>query len=314
MQKNHSNITFIIFTKNEEKRIEYPIKNFLPYGKVIISDDSTTDRTRKIAEKLGAKVIRRKTHVVLVENKKEVDHILKYIKTDWIFWGFADNMVPKTCLELYARISRENRYKLVVQKLKTLLYNNSMDFYAHINVTTRFFRKDAIDFSDSAFHQIGKFASHIKPSDILYLPPLDEYSVYHFSLNTTDSTMQNLSYYTTPQAQMASSKFLPLKIIFLPIYHFMFNYFIHGTFRHGVAGFFVAAQSAIYLLVLYSKVYEKQHNFTPETIEKNFIKLKKSLLHASPKSRPMQKIMAYIERAFVSRLHIFYKFTLQKKN
>ena len=54
MHKN--NITFVIFTYNEEKRIEYPIRNFINYGNVIIIDNFSTDKTKEIAEKLWAKV------------------------------------------------------------------------------------------------------------------------------------------------------------------------------------------------------------------------------------------------------------------
>ena len=86
MYKMKSNITFIIFAYNEEKRIEYPMKCFLPYGEVIVSDDSSTDNTVKIAKRLGAIVIKRKSpRGVLVENQEEINFILSHVATDWVF-------------------------------------------------------------------------------------------------------------------------------------------------------------------------------------------------------------------------------------
>lgn len=308
MTQVKSNITFIIFTYNEEKRIEYPIRCFLPYGEVIVSDDSSTDNTVKIAEKLGAKVIKRKTHLPLVENKEETDFIFKYVKTDWVFWGFVDNMIPKTCLELYKKISQENKYKITVQKLKTLLYN-SHEYFNHLNVTTRFFRKDSVDFSDNTIHQMGKFSSHVKPSEILYLPPLDEYSLYHFSIHTTEPIIANLNLYSTNQAKSTSPSLSFLKMIFLPILYFINTYFFGGGFKYGMEGFFVAVQYSLYPLVVYAKVYERKYNLTSQTIEKNFVKKKKELLTISPKSNIFQKLIAYLENSLISFLHRRYKFS-----
>jgi glycosyltransferase involved in cell wall biosynthesis len=50
MHKN--NITFVLFAYNEEKRIEYPIRNFIKYGEVIVIDNFSTDKTKKVAEQL----------------------------------------------------------------------------------------------------------------------------------------------------------------------------------------------------------------------------------------------------------------------
>ena len=308
--KRPSNITFVIFTQNEEKRIEYPIRCFLPYGNVLISDDHSTDNTVKIARKLGAEVINRKTYEkhLQVENEEEANYIFKHVKTDWVFWGFADTMVPKTCLELYVKTANENKYKVVVQKLKTLLYDNR-EYFSSINVTTRFFRKDSMDFKNNPIHQTGKYKNHVKPTDILYLPPIDEYSIYHFSTDTTPSILSKINLYTSIQASSSSAKFLGVKIILLPLLYFLNTYILSGGFKNGVQGFIVAVQySFFYPILVYSKVYENEHNLTPELIEKKFSHTKRGLLVESPKSNIIKKIIASAKNALVSRMHIFYKF------
>lgn len=309
--KQPSNITFIIFTQNEEKRIEYPIKCFLPYGEVIVSDDHSTDNTVAIAKKLGATVIQRKIKEEkygYAENKEETDFIFRHVKTDWVFWGFADNMVPKACLDLYVKIAKENKYKIVVQKLKTLLYENR-DYFPHINVTTRFFRKDSIDFSNNVIHQIGKYAKHVKPNDMLYLSPIDEYSIYHFSTQTTTSIIAAANSYSSTQAKSSLTKSSGLKIFIMPFIHFLYIYVLNGSFRYGIEGFFVAAQYSFYHVLVYSKVYENMHHLTPASIEENFFtKKKKELLKVSPRSGSIKVIFAKLDNLFTSRLHKFYKF------
>jgi len=310
MAQIKSNITFVIFTYNEEKTIEYPIRCFLPYGEVIISDDSSTDRTVKISEKLGARVIKRKTHLAFVENKEESDFIFSHVKTDWVFWGFSDTMAPKTCLELYKKISHENKYKVVAQKLRTFFYN-SHEYFNHFNITTRFFKKDAIDFSNNTIHQMGKFASHVKPSEILYLLPIDEYSLYHFSTHTTASIIANMNKYSYDHAQ-STSKPSFLKMTLWSTSFFVMAYFLNGGLRYGIEGFIVAVQYSLYPFIVYSKTYEKKYNFTSQSIEDNYSKSKKELLTKSPKSNIFQKLVAYLENLIISFIHKSYKFNKKK--
>src|SRR3989344_8994664 len=111
---NHKSITFIIGTFNEEKRLGYPVKSFLPYGDVLIVDHESTDHTIEVAEKLGARVIKYK-NLGWSETKEQMDFILRHVETDWICIASADEMIPKPCLRMYKKIAEESKYKIVVQ-------------------------------------------------------------------------------------------------------------------------------------------------------------------------------------------------------
>lgn len=311
-KKKKSNITFLIFAYNEEKRIEYPIRCFLPYGEVIVVDNFSSDNTCAVAKKCGARVIQYKNQG-WVETEKEADFVFKHVKTDWVFWGFADEIVPKTCLDLYRAISRQLRYKIVIQKKKTLLFDPKSEFLA-CDVTVNFFRKDSIDFSNNIIHQTGKFASHVKPSEILYLPPIDEYSVYHFSGYTTESIVSNFNIYSTIDAKSISSHHLSIKLIIDPIITFFLTYLYRGAYKHGIKGFIVSMQFMFYTFLSLAKAYELHNNIDPKSIEKKFIESKNLLLAKSPKSTIIQKLIANIEIALISRLHLYYKLRKNKKN
>ncbi|MEK7177813.1 MAG: glycosyltransferase [Patescibacteria group bacterium] len=307
MAQVKSNIIFIIFTYNEEKRIEYPIRCFLPYGEVIVSDDSSTDNTVKIAEKLGAKVIKRKTHLPFVENKEETEFIFSHVKTDWVFWGFADEIVPKKCLDLIKKISLETKYKIVVQKRKTMLYDPESEFVP-VDVSVNFFRKDSLDFSTNTIHQMGKFASHVKPDEVLYLPPIDEYSVYHYSRYNTESIINNLNTYSSLHARSASEKLIGMKMIFFPTFTFLKIYFLEGAIRYGLKGLIVSIQYAIYFFMVYAKAYENSQNVTLDSIESKFAVSKKNILKKSPKTSLLKIYLSKIWILFISKIHKFYKF------
>jgi len=312
MAQVKSNITFIIFTYNEKKRIEYPIKCFLPYGEVIVSDDSSTDNTVKIAQKLGAKVLKRKVHGAgFVENKEEVEFIFSHVKTDWVFWGFADDMAPKTCLELYKKISQENKYKIVVQKRKTLMYDGKSELHPGL-ISTKFFREDSLDFSDNTIHQMGKFAPHVQPAEVLYLPPIDEYATYHFSLETTESLMSKINLYSTTQAKSTQGRISLIKLISAPLIIFIETYFFNGSWKYGIKGYISSMRFAMGYFVTLSKKYEMDNNITLSSMEKKFTKEKKKLLLFSPRSNIFKKIWAYLLIFFLSRLHKKYKFGKKK--
>jgi len=54
----------VILTKNEEENIATCINSVLGWAdEVIVVDDESTDKTREIAEKLGAKVLVRKMDI-----------------------------------------------------------------------------------------------------------------------------------------------------------------------------------------------------------------------------------------------------------
>lgn len=307
-----NNITFILFTYNEEKRIKNLVKYLLSYGDVIISDDSSKDNTVKIAEKLGAKVIKRKTHIPNAENKEEAEFIFSYVKTDWVFWGFADEIVPLSCLKLYTKLSKSSKYKIVVQKRKTLIYNSENEYFPS-EVAIKFYRKDSIDFTDNKIHQSGNFAKDVKWEEVLYLPPIDEYSIYHFQIFTTENYLKNVTNYALIQAKTGDKKFSGLRVIVDPIFAFLVVYFFQGTVRYGVKGFIAAMQAMFYSFTVKAKSYEIKNNINANSIEKKFKKKKLELLKISPKSNILQKIIAYFKIAIISFLHKKYKFKQRDK-
>ena len=111
------NITFIIFAFNEAHRIKYPIELFLKFGDVLIVDNTSTDDTASISKKLGAQVInRQKTNLEIdvTESKEMADWIFKYVKTEWVYWGYADEMLTESCLLKYLDIIKNGKKKIMI--------------------------------------------------------------------------------------------------------------------------------------------------------------------------------------------------------
>ena len=91
-------ISAVILTKNEEKNIEDCIKSVKWCDEIILIDDNSTDKTREIAEELGAKVFRRDLNGDFFSQR---NFGLEKAKNEWVFFVDADERVtPSLCEEI----------------------------------------------------------------------------------------------------------------------------------------------------------------------------------------------------------------------
>lgn len=315
--KKPNRITFVIFSFNEEERIEYPIKCYLPYGNVLVVDNFSTDQTCSIARQLGAKVIQydNNQHDNIVECREEAEYIFSHIDTEWIFWGYADEMLPVNCLQMFSDIAERNEYKVVVQKLKTMLYRSDMEFLPTYS-SIKMFRVGAIDFLPQGknIHGLGAFATDTKPDDILFLPPIDELAVHHFSVYTTTKLIANHNKYSTIHASLIHSNHLKASVIFQPLLAFLVIYFVQKAFLRGILGFIVAIEYSYYIFQVYAKAYENRNSITLSSIEKNFRTKKESLLCHPVRSSRLDKCLGKIKVSIFSRLYLYKNFKNKKGN
>lgn len=272
-----SKISFVIFTFNEEKRIEYVVKNFINFGEVLIMDDGSTDRTREIAERCGAKYfLRPKTGKIYTENTEVFEFVKKAAKYDWIYWGHADQMMPKTLLERLAEISRQEEIKYVFLPFYTYLWGDIDNVMLKGNLPI-FFRKEFVDFSDNHIHGLGKFTG--RDSEICRLPDKLEFAVRHYSLYDLNKFVSGHLNYAKAEAQQkyeSGKKFSLAYLLGAMARHFTMYY--KRAFRSGAKGLIVSLLYASFRLMVYARLYELENNLTLESIEENYVKEKKKII------------------------------------
>lgn len=276
-----SNITFAILAYNEEKRIPYVIKNLIKYGEIIILDGGSTDRTKELAESLGAKFYSRpESTQPFVETAKNFDFLKSIIKTDWIYWGYADNHIPKKTLEKMMEVSDQKRealkIKAVYAPLYTYLWGNT-DHYAQKSYIPALYHINFIDFTNERIHSMGDFTG--KSSEKLMLPNNDEYSIKHFSVyDMRKFVMGHLKYAETEAAQKfaAGTRFSIFKM-FAAMIRYMW---IYGkqSIRNGKLGIIIILHYAFFRLMAYTKLYELENNITIENTEKKYNALREKML------------------------------------
>jgi len=272
-----NNITFVIFTYNEEKRIEYVVKNFINFGEVLIMDDGSTDKTKEIAERFGARFfLRPKTGKAYVESPEVFDFVKKTASNNWIYWGHADQMMPKTLLDRLVKISNQEKIKYVFLPFYTYLWGDTRRAMLKGSYPI-FFRKEYVDFSDDKIHGLGRFIG--KDDEILRLPNKLELAIRHYSLYDLNKFILGHLNYAKAEAQQkydSGIKFSSAVLLGAMLRYYLMYY--KRAFRGGVKGIMVSLLNAFFRLMVYARLYELENQITLESIEENYIKEKNKII------------------------------------
>ena len=273
-----NNITFVIFTYNEEKRIKYVLRNFVKYGEVLVLDDGSTDRTKEIVKRLGGKFISRpiKTKQYITESQIMYNFIKQLVKTDWIFWGFTDNLMPKSLLEKLVEISQQTKIKYVNIPLYTYLWGYTKEPIQE-GCSPRFFMKDYVDFSGNKIHGMGKFLGD--KNEVLTLPNRKEYAIRHYS--TFDLRKFVLAHLKYAEKEAHERHKEGQRFSLFRTLGSMVRYFIlynKNVLKIGKLSILVGLTYAFFRFMMFFRAYELENNITLESMEKKYSKAKEKLL------------------------------------
>jgi len=272
-----SNISFILFSYNEEKRIEYIVRNLVPYGEVYLLDGGSTDRTGEIAEKFGAKFYLRPDRTsVSVETQANLDFVRGLVKTDWIFWSYVDNFLPKTLLEKMVEISNQDKYKSVFVPIFTYMWGEIRQPVIKASYSN-FFRKEMVDMSHNHIHGSGDFLG--TKNEVLHLPMKQEYAICHFSLYDLNKYITGHLRYANAEAEEKYQFGRRFSIFYMLGSMLRYFYLFYKTgFKAGARGLYGALLYTCFRLMVSVRLYELEHNLTLESIEHEFVKKKKQMV------------------------------------
>lgn len=272
-----SKITFVFFTYNEEKRLGFVLRNFSKFGRICIVDGGSTDRTKEIAQSFGADFFLRPPATgPYVETEANFNLIKTFLDTDWIYWGYVDNIAPKPLLNKLLEISQQDKIKQVLIPLYTYLWGNT-EKYALKSYAPFFFHKDFVSFTGNHIHSIGKFLG--TKEQILTLPSKEEYALKHFSTYNVAKFVAGHMRYAETEAQdkfQAGKKFSVWQLFRAMLgYTWIFGKY---NYKNGKLGLLIILNYIAYRVMAYTRLYELEHGITLESIEENYAKKKESIL------------------------------------
>jgi glycosyltransferase involved in cell wall biosynthesis len=268
-------ITFIVFTYNESRRIEYILKSFEGFGAVVIMDNYSTDNTADIARSYGAKVFLHH-HPGYAEEETVAKNAIGKAETDWIYWGYADELLPKTLLRKLVALAADDNIKVVNIPKKNLHYGMEDFNLESGGASPRLFRKKALDFTGTLIHQFGKVTCC--PEEVVTLEPRDEFSIYHCSTYTISKFEIGHSKYSDIEARQ-EGKFQIRKLLF-PVKFFVRHYLFKRPWQFGIGGFIYVMQYCFFYFNIQAKKWEIENGITLDSIEAKYDAIKEKLLAA----------------------------------
>jgi glycosyltransferase involved in cell wall biosynthesis len=265
-------ITFVIFTYNEEARIERAIKNFSGVAKVLVVDNMSSDRTVELATAAGATILPHK-NPGWVEDEDTVAVVKAAVTTPWIYWAYADEMIDAPTLAAVIKAVEEKEFEIIRMARKNYYYG-AFCHDAYASPMNRAFKLHAIDFTGNTIHNFGRAV--VPESSILDLDS-KKYFVHHFISNNAKTYLRTIDSYTDIQAPKTPPKGVG-GLVFRTVKSFLVNYLVRGGFRAGLPGLFMGFQMAYYEVLLNMKAYEIDKRLTSVEIESKNNKVRDALL------------------------------------
>jgi len=272
-----SEITFLVFTYNEERRLEYILRCIQNYGNIIIIDNFSKDKTREIASNYTDEIYTFK-NPGYVENEETMSFALNKIKTKWAYLTYVDELLPRQLLEKLVEISKQNNYQIVEIYRKNFMYGQEIYNYGKHHL--RMFIPEYVDFKDNIVHKLGQY---LAPQEKIYkIEKKDDTVIWHFSsYNSSKLELAHNRYADLESKQLHEIKHLEfsgLRVLWTLIFYFFGTYFGLGGFRGGWPGLFISIQVAYYKFSIQARLWEYDNNKSLEMIEKEYDRIKEKLL------------------------------------
>lgn len=287
-------ISVVINTKNEEHNIKDCINSVKDIaGEVIVVDMKSTDKTREIAQSLGAKVFE-------VEDYGYVEPARNFALSKPIYkWTLvvdADERLPKKLKSIILKLVEDNKYDGFRFPFKNMFFGtwirHSMwwpDYH------TRLFKTGCLDWPKGV-HQNQNFKG------VMFdLEPKEENAFYHNNIADIKEMTEMVDHYSGVEKIFASKKNPSAKEMVAYLNkEFTWRFIEHEGYLDGMHGFILAKYMNFYRFLEVAKYWERQEYkkfYTPE-------ELKEAVLSESSQYSELERVKNDLNKIQSSK---FYK-------
>ncbi|GAH53151.1 unnamed protein product [marine sediment metagenome] len=147
---NEAPISVVILAKNEEKRIQDCIKSILGWAdEIIVVDDESSDRTKELAQRLGARALIRKMDI----EGRQRNWAYSQAKNEWVFSLDADERLTEELKKEIKEVLADTEHACFEMPFKTYIENywiKGGGWYPGSKV--RLFRKSKFKYEEVEVH------------------------------------------------------------------------------------------------------------------------------------------------------------------
>ena len=237
-------ISVVVLTKNEVKNIQACLESVAWADELVVIDDFSKDKTGQIAQKMGARVYRRR-----LENNfaAQRNFGLKKAKGDWVLFLDADERIsPMLSQEIQTAVKKTSAAGFYLRR-RDWMWGKELKHGESGQVKLlRLARKGAGEWQRRV-HETWQIAGKVEK---LKNP------IIHYPHPTLNKFLQHLNFHSSLHAkahQEAGNKPALWRILVMPVGKFCQNYLFRFGFLDGQVGFIVALLMSFHSFLAWSK-------------------------------------------------------------
>jgi len=239
-------LAVIILTKNEEANIEGAMESAAFADEIVIIDSGSTDRTKELAEKHGAKFV---SHPMDEEGfAGQRNFALTQTEADWVFYLDADErVIPERIGAIKAIVQGNVKVAYCVERIN-VVFGQMMSKGGH--------RPDYVCRLMPRENVRWRGVVHEGVDTELQIKQIKS-CLYHYTYTTWEQYFCKFNRYTTLAAQEMAGKgreISSMSVVGHSLGAFIKNFVFKQGFRDGFLGFIMSFMSATYVLVKYLKL------------------------------------------------------------
>mgnify|MGYP003171325521 FL=1 len=239
-----TDVTVLILAKNEERNMKECLETVSFADEVIVIDDFSTDKTKEIAESMGAKVVQRSMNGDWGEQQT---FAIQQAKHEWIFFLDADERVTAPLAAAIQKIVEKNeKYAYWIKR------HNQFRYY---QATHGIFRPDAV--CRLLPKKDTRVVGLVHPAfEYPYADRHIEEYILHHTYDNWDQYGYKVNHYTTEKYRKDGKSVGFVKdIILRPVWAFFKIYILNLGFLDGKLGFIFSMNHYMYTMMKYTKLY-----------------------------------------------------------
>ena len=240
-------ITALILAKNEERNIEDCIKTVQFCDEVLVIDDFSTDRTKELAEGLGARVIQRSMNG---DWGGQQTFAIQSAAHPWVLFVDADERISEALAEeIKETVARGEQNAYWIRRENRFHFNKATHGILHPDYVNRLFPAK------------GSYVEgYVHPKIVAPYPDKKlKHPMYHYTYDNWEQYLGKLNNYTT----LAAKKYKKenkrcnffLDIVLRPLWAFIKAYILELGFLDGRIGWILSVNHYFYTLNKYVKLY-----------------------------------------------------------
>lgn len=244
-------ITAVILAKNEEKLIAQCIKSTNFCDEIVVIDDFSSDKTKSIAESLGAKVFQRKLEG---DFSKQRNFGLDKANSDWIIYIDADEIVSEELKKEIKNVIIDDIYLTSYRlRRRDYFWNREMRFGETVQLRNQGIIRLVKKGRNRWFGNVHE--KYIASDQIGQLNGF----VNHYPHQTINEFISSVNFYSTLRAKelfKEGKKANIFQLIFYPFGKFIYTYVLKRGFLDGYSGFVYCFMMSFHSFLVRAKLLQ----------------------------------------------------------